>query len=809
LLTVATNGVRWWQLEAADFEVGPDVRHDRAHSVLRLRSARRVAGFPSDRAAASAAAAAPRAARDPFGTWARIAPDGLAIEAGGADLPDAGSAGLPPTTIVPLPAGDPWAASVQLAVGERATDCAWGDDGVLYCTLRGPAAGEGRVLVIDRRRRWRPFDLRLPDFAADRCAADPVHGVWLLDRDRRRLARIVGRPLPERGLPRNDAELGRLVAENRDPPRLLGVEAALAAGECVDLAVDGEGRALVLAWTPDGASVVLAVTARDGVVHRCRLPGVTAPFALAAGAGSDVLVLGAGFPEAVGFSIDGPEALSTGDIHPLPQWDGAPFVRGPAPAIGATATRVGADGVAAPIWWPQDVRPLLVQRHRERGRADARLRLDGGIAGTPWGRLHVEAAVPVGTALVIRVATSEAEDDVIAAGDWAVHVCGRHAEVARFRLDPSAPRAAWMREPSDAPYHRGFLCGEAVPGEVGQFGVWLQRGGRRVRSLTGRFLHVQLELLGDGVRTPEVAAVRVHGPRFSYRDRYLPEHWGEELFGREAHAGGPATGPDFVERLLANVESVLSPIEAKIADAHLLHDPRSAPAGWLDWLGGWIGVTLDGALDERRRRACLTHAVRLYRRRGTLAGLLLALDLATGGEVACGGIVVVEDFRLRRTFATILGADLADEDDPLLRGLVASGNSIVGDTLFVGEDERTQAQELLALFGASELTAAERDRVRAFYAGLANRVTVLVHRDLSPADLGLVQRVVERETPAHVGRRVLPASEGLRVGLTALVDVDTWLRDREPFQPARVDVTTVGRDGIVTDVPTLDPRMDA
>jgi phage tail-like protein len=265
-----------------------------------------------------------------------------------------------------------------------------------------------------------------------------------------------------------------------------------------------------------------------------------------------------------------------------------------------------------------------------------------------------------------------------------------------------------------------------------------------------------------------------------------------------------ATRADFLSRFLANFEGVLTPLEDRIANAHLLTAPAVAPEANLEWLGGWMGVVFEPILPADRRREWLRAAPALARWHGTRRGLALALDIVTGGGVRGGEIVLLEHFRLRRLLATLLGVDLAEDTDPLLPGLHQSGNSIVGDTLVLSDNETV---ELLALFREEVATATENASVLEFFSRLAHRATVLVHQSVTPQDLDLIRRIAELESPAHVAVDVATATWPLLVGIASLVGVDTYLGPPQPPRPARVAVSTMGAGDFVLGPVALDPRM--
>ncbi len=174
-------------------------------------------------------------------------------------------------------------------------------------------------------------------------------------------------------------------------------------------------------------------------------------------------------------------------------------------------------------------------------------------------------------------------------------------------------RAQWWPEPrlhrraggSELPF-----VSEPTAGDAGTCEFLFQRA-------KGRYLQLKITLSGNGRSTPRLHALRAYYPRFSYLEHYLPAVYRDD-----------DESASFLDRFLANTEGILTSLEDEIANVQLLFDVRSAPSEVLDWLANWLGVVLDPAWDERRRRLFIQHALVFFQYRGTTRGLLIALHLA-------------------------------------------------------------------------------------------------------------------------------------------------------------------------------------
>lgn len=429
--------------------------------------------------------------------------------------------------------------------------------------------------------------------------------------------------------------------------------------------------------------------------------------------------------------------------------------------------------------------------------------VDSGVSQTVWHRLFLEAIMPPRCSVVVWLTASDQPSGITApTAAWYPHVFG-DADMSAFPHE-TPPEGVWLSIPSEVPFAQPLLSGTPSPDRQGLFMVLVQRVNRAVRNLSGRFLGIRVELHGDRRTTPQIAALRAWASRHSYVNNYLPELYRENKFSPAADQPGPSTRRDFFERFVDIFEAQLTRIEDRVANSYLLTRAETTPDAALDWLGGWVGLNATGYPPDRRRARLLASA-KLHRERGTVKGVTKALDIATNGLSKRGAVIVVEDFRLRHIFATILGADLAIQNDPLLPGYSGNSNSIVGNTLFLG-DPRDQA-EVLALFDSSNLNQDPAGEQQV-YDSLANRMTVFIHNQVEMVDVNLVRKIVHYEKPAHVAASIRIAKQPFMVGLAALLGVDSYLAPDPPRDPVVVGTSQIGRYNMVIQDPSLDPRLE-
>jgi phage tail-like protein len=453
--------------------------------------------------------------------------------------------------------------------------------------------------------------------------------------------------------------------------------------------------------------------------------------------------------------------------------------------------------------------------------------LSGDDPDCVWHRLYAEAHLPAGTSFTIWARAAEAP---VSATDQAAMVAtilrappgttligaATAQAIATANADVAAPTPALLASltdapfhlqpapvvsslPSELPFHPGLAALDGKEGKL--FELLLQRSGGANRRLSGRFLDLVAVASGDGRHSPCLHAVRVYAKRFCYQDEYLPALFHQTALSDETDQTALASPPDFRERLLANLEGMLSPIENRVAATECLLDPYAAPASQLPWLGSYLGRTIDAGWPEARRRRAIAAAGRQLRLRGTYNGVCLALDIATDGAVARGEVVLLETHRLRRTNATVLGIPMG-ERNVLTQYGAPSGNSIVGDTLVLSAE---RAIEVLALLAPSAVTGADADAVARFLDEYADRVQVaaILQSPNAAALQPAVAAVLTAELPAQLRFEIVLAPHRFILGLSPLLDVDTFLDPPVPPDPLTLDQSVIGRDAVVRDPAAL------
>lgn len=87
---------------------------------------------------------------------------------------------------------------------------------------------------------------------------------------------------------------------------------------------------------------------------------------------------------------------------------------------------------------------------------------------------------------------------------------------------------------------------------------------------------------------------------------------------------------DWAQRLTAALDEVLAPVFWTLQSFPAYLDPELAPADFVEWLAGWVGMALDENWPLERQRELVGRAGSLYRRRGTVRALVELVELYAG-----------------------------------------------------------------------------------------------------------------------------------------------------------------------------------
>lgn len=680
--------------------------------------------------------------------------------------------------------------------GTRFCDLHLGGDGLAalaWTGSDGDAHPRNGLTLVHLRKRWQAL-CDLP-FAPKRVWVDAENRVWTAgDGD---LALCRGAPLPQPYSPRPERfEPSQL---NPDPPRMLWRQTLPASCTLIGLTGDADCLYLLveLPLSDDGG-------ARQAIIRR-RLDAQPAlalevfPIPEAQPYATDIAVLGDTSRSLGQLLLLAPldataQAESRRDcgVVSLEQREDAKIAQ-PQPERWPMHSLASARFVRAldrqPRYLaadrPRRIYPLAQARFATFAEAVLSERLDAGEPDVLWHRLMLEACIPAGCSLRVSV-----------------RVCDEWAQREHAGWDEQA-EPLWLPQASELPFDGGRLT--PIPGRQGLFEILLQRSNGAVRELRGRYLELRLRLTGDGRGSPAIHAIRAWFPRFSWQRAWLPEHFHQQQRPPSKTAASPeaANAADLRERLLASLEGMLTPIEERIVASECLLYPASMPADRLAILAGALGCDLPSHWPPARQREWLAHQGVLQQRRGAYAGLCLALDIACDGAVGRGQIVPVENFRLRRTLATVLGIDMSDERHPLTLGTGQSGNSIVGESLILSDED---VREFLALF-APEFAVGSGDQaaIAQFLDRYARRLTVVLHGE-ARALRRSVEAVLAEFAPAVVQWVIRETEHPFVLGLSPLLQIDTYLERQPPFARVVLDRTRLGRGDLLTNPAALSPE---
>lgn len=419
--------------------------------------------------------------------------------------------------------------------------------------------------------------------------------------------------------------------------------------------------------------------------------------------------------------------------------------------------------------------------HDGRYSAQAFRRFDSGAIDTGWNRMTLEFdEFPSNTQVVascyasnesaeadlaeaiegLSEADAEALEEADIGGCWDL-LEADPAAVADLVGDDSTERSeAWMAAAVDVVDGSEWTSTDAV----NQEDVLLA-------AVSGRYLHVKVELVGSVDSSPQVGAFRAYCPKQTYL-RYLPEQF--QTAGRRKR---------FLERYLPVFESEFVDLEEEIERMTRYFDPAGVPNEYLSWLGDWLAIEYDEEWPEEAKREFLVAAPTLFRARGTKRGMEETIELYLD-HVEAPDTSWMSRWQKRRIEARRAAGWLSDD---------------AARAAFAEIDEATEGHDdghLLFFLERHDLDEVESDEARSpftMHMRGSGSFVVFVGPFVDRAHRDSVARLVATDKPAHTHGRVVETKQELKLEGGSFLGINSTLATRE-FVLGRA---TLGGDAVL------------